>query len=692
MNDMAETTAQIAKRVGSRLSQTWIDGNPAVSSESSWTDPTWRLDHELAGRPLVSVHFGNIPERFQQRARELVWSSIADPRGKKALAVSSVALRADNLPYVLNALPNSVGRLSGIVQRHFDDFETDLREDVGAGYFDRTVPTADGEHGPSLAAVTGVLTTWQMIIEQSRSLEASGRDAVARGALRTIKPEQLASAITRDEKNRTPPLPPEVACLIVPACAAVARVAAPDVIDAIASLAQIRGSVRAGRPAMVAVPSALWSDGEDGKPWRTAARDTRGNYWAYAREVRGAFRHVVGGLMVLQFALSARRFAEALSTPAGRDEETGLPACILVKRSSSGMLDLHYVRGTVAKGDRRGRPGEWLVGSRLADDGTACTTDLPLGVEALDLLERLYAPFRELSDDPAIRGSLLVAFRTFPLRGSAVAPPKHGAVRLMMKDFLASDAIDWDSLPDVSADGIDLTQYKTTKGGCIRVTQWRKTMATFMMNIDPRLILPLSRHLKHFSDAITEDDYVSSDPTFLEDLEDAAAGETAKLLYEIVRGGRAAHGPMADRIRSHSDEIESEVVGLDRGDAIAVLKNWSRERGISMLVLGPGKCFMPLMPVHALCHRVARTASWANRRPSTQHRTDALCEVCPCHLKDSSNLDFWTAAYVSDQTVWLKAVRGGWASEYRPARSRAAFAALQITRLGGTPPLDEDLL
>jgi len=84
---------------------------------------------------------------------------------------------------------------------------------------------------------------------------------------------------------------------------------------------------------------------------------------------------------------------------AGINQETGLPSCIVLRTSRTGLNTVFYLKGLVSK--IHSREMEWVIGARPADSAY-----MPPPVRALVVLEQLYQPWRELGE----RDDLIVSF------------------------------------------------------------------------------------------------------------------------------------------------------------------------------------------------------------------------------------------------------------------------------------------
>ena len=123
----------------------------------------------------------------------------------------------------------------------------------------------------------------------------------------------------------------------------------------------------------------------------------------------------IGDAAVLHLLqLTGMRMSEIVSLRAGWNPETGLPSCVRRVPSASNRLDLFYAVGTVSKGRQVPDNEQWLIGSapRYSDF-------VPTTVRAIEVLQKVFEPWRTLSSDPIILGALLSS------SGSAGLP--HGS-------------------------------------------------------------------------------------------------------------------------------------------------------------------------------------------------------------------------------------------------------------------------
>lgn len=414
-----------------------------------------------------------------------------------------------------------------------------------------------------------------------------------------------------------------------------------------------------------------------------------------------AVKRVQTAVAVYCLGASAQRPSEMLSVDvqpeAGEDDvATGvrspLPRCVVQKRSWSRLYDLFYLKGRVFK--RRGGPvaGEWLVGSRPAGEQT-----LPMAVRAIETLDRMLAPIRSLAGN-ASSAALFLSWQSgrVPHAGTEIRRKSRLGLRKNLLQFYEQE-IDWQGMPDFGRSGRDLRAYKATRGGRIRMIQWRKLYVEYMMRADARLRPALYRQLQHVSTATVGGDYLSSDPTIIEGARDASSAELARLLVGLVRGRQVA-GRMAEVVTSQLAEVRRLTQGLEGEDAIAEVGDWLRERQLGIYALGSAKCLVALLPSQALCHIAAGTASFRQTAPNYRARTDERCDRCPCALVDDEHMPFWVHRYartrgsiVRELARSVPADHAQVLAEFRAIAARADYARRMLEAFDHPVPADADL-
>lgn len=655
-----------------------------VSSRSTWNQDDWFLDSGVAGAVPARISFSQVPQVFKLVARTAIWSALTDPRTERHPKPATVEAKSRELFRVLTWVAGSGLTLAEIDESEFEAFLDELQEEIEDGGF-RKRATADRK--ASYSGVSRLLSSWALLRDQAPSMRASGLDALAIDPFHNRTPHSLAEDFTGDEKGRTRPLPDEVAHALFRAAEAIVGTPADELMKAHESFLAEQAAWRRARSSTLGSrlsPLEFSPLIPGGKPWLEAPDDERGT--AHAATLKRGLIRVMGGASLLVFATTGIRTSELLSFGAGTDAVAGLPACMTRERSDSGQFDLYRLHGRVFKHMAEGTPVSWVCACTVADD-----SEEPLMLRAVRVLQGGLEPLRAIAS-PGNANRLMVCHGQGVLGGSGanVTPMSSSVLRLWLRAFM-SEAIDWEALPDVTRDGTDIRQLKSGRGAGIRPTHWRKTLVHFMLRLDGRMALPLARHLKHFCSESVRSGYFISDPKLLEEAADAMARELARTLVGMATGERTATGWLADLMLVHIEDIRQVMGGLSGEQAVAVVQEWARERGLGLFNASPGRCGLRLMPQNALCHQVAGTAAWWQKAPSPT-RCDEHCAHCKCCLVDAEHLNFWTSRYCATRRQVLISRRLGREQEAWVHAGQAAVAAATLKRIGGRIPPDEEIL
>ena len=119
-----------------------------------------------------------------------------------------------------------------------------------------------------------------------------------------------------------------------------------------------------GNAARMAVASFHFStlSGES-VPWRSAI-DTRrrGKKDDFVSEIRGLIMDVRNACVIVLQSHVGQRISEVLGLKAGVNQETGLPSCIVLRTSRTGLNTVFYLKGSGPK--IHSREMEWVIGAR----------------------------------------------------------------------------------------------------------------------------------------------------------------------------------------------------------------------------------------------------------------------------------------------------------------------------------------
>ena len=498
---------------------------------------------------------------------------------------------------------------------------------------------------------------------------------------------ELAQSIGVRVDNQILPIPDDVAIPLLNAAHRFIHTPADDVIRLTEDFMAIRKQVLSKteeyrrRQALSHDFEVSTVPGED-RPWRTPiasytldpgadSADTRQD----TRILRRLITDVRSAATVVIQATTGMRVSEMAGLEAGINEETGLPCCVEIVDSPTGLYELFLIRGDLSKGEDEPRPVEWVLGMRLKG-----TDDIPPPVCAVLVVDRLFATWRKMAKTK----DLFVSFTNtsgLPRIQNSVGPIGTDQLSDCIKDFIERH-IDLSGLPDTSLRSLEpnnLVEWRETKGRCFRSHMFRKTLAHFIFNTDNRLIPAISQQFQHISMAMTEYGYLGRNQALFDTMDSVRAQETAALLYESAMGKPLA-GRMGNSIEEHIAEIKKAIEGLPKSEAWKTTLNIVLDDGIRLWFAPHGKC-MPGNPANMLCHEMAGTPSWRNKEPNYEAREPSLCAGCGCFVVDEQHIPFWERRFVENWAAYKHAESQGFASEFRVVRKRAEQAKALLQKL-----------
>lgn len=734
---LGRTTEQIL--ADKKITPLHLMGNPgshAVSLESSWASPVWRLDAKEGGTinwdvslgvdgSLIDANHASMLDAF----RRFQWSRYADPRIGKAAklggaATSSVAIRRlarwmarrghrdfstldsdafnefiDDLSAEL--LVDSQPQMSEVRLADFDGQENefdDIDEDLEKVLTDEEEIPSDIADNGIFSALYRSISLWRSIWGQSAAL-ADGRIAtMPADPLNGKSALSLARDLTTWVAKTIPPLPDEVALPIMTEAHRWLGVRADDVIrlhNHYVTLYALFDAEDAGISPKISKDQALRLGRfefsvEPGcaEPWHApieAERNVNGivrqrsYYTSQTIQVRDLVDAVRNACSIVIQSESGMRIGEICSIPAGTSATTGQHASVAIRFSKSGLNELFFVRSLLHKTVDAAKSEEWLIGSRPVG-----SVYEPGPLRAIKIAEALLAPWRRMSDDPEVKKHLFVhkdKGSTLPRKGDNVVVATGPNLRTGQKDFVGT-YVDLKNLPNRSTLDENLEPYIKSGGRCIRTHQWRKTFAMYVVRTDRRMIPAIATQFKHLSVAMTEQAYIGNDSQLMREHGSQQARAAAAFMYSIIVGEAPAAGRMARLIDEHAEEIRA-VVGDRRGaEGVGRLQDWCAARGIRVFSAPHGGCFIGIKPTAARCHELAGTTSWKVKSPNYAKREPDVCAGCSCFGVDANHGEFWLERYTENQTAWLQAKRAGLTAGFRVIQDRAAQSATMFRVLG----------
>lgn len=680
--------------------------NPWVSSTSRWNDRRWFLDNLTPGVPahrsiiewnmrfedgtnLLDACYADLLEQF----RRLAWSLFADPRAGKALKPGTANALSHGLRALLQwMVKNGYSGMSELdstaSQRYLDDYQARLdgvvQEDPLEDLLDEnaieTIDTADREDDEEDLQVTDEalqvteswvrhrLMVWSYMWSQRAAMRTAGVTPLPEEPFGGRKTYRLAQEMATKAIQKIPPLPDEVAVAIMNAAHAYMEAAAPDVLRMVEDMLALRGIYSTLPPISERMKKWEFSvvPGSD-QPWRSPLAEVE----SPALTLRQLADDLSRTCSIILQSETGMRANELCSLPAGINPETGLPACIEIRRSKSGMLELFYLKGTLSKTRPTPESATWLLAARPRGSNV-----LPNSVRAVDVIQKLLQPFRAIADGKAGE-TLFVVFDSgegFPTNGQNVSVLTNGLLLKWQKRFVAAH-VDWSAVKATA----DTQKYINTKGECLQTHQWRKTYAQFVFQVNPKLLPAIARQFKHLSIAMTEGAYINTNDALLKDVAEHNLYRTTDRLMEFARGtAPKMEGRLARLLEKYQGELENIIKDKNDTEASQAMLAWCSQRSLKLFFHGYGSCIPGLAPTEAECHKRAKTVHWANTVPNYATREPSVCTGCFLFMVGPESLEFWRDRYVSNSTAYLQAKEQGKADDFRVAKERAAQSAAYL--------------
>lgn len=652
-----------------------------VSSRSYWRDPKWYLDFQKVGvRDTKGMFNWAIPmgngstlldpswDGLLEDCRVLVYSLVHDPR-----------MRSAHQPFTVATVFRTRLRklLMWMAEFGYDHFGQ-LDSEASWEFYEYVLIShreAKAEVTPqSLQNDLQVLVT---IHRHSLTLQDAGVRAMPQAPYDGEAPGKVADKAATAANGWIPPLPDEIALKVLDASFRWIGQPMDDVLALVALQQSIAPSTQTkdkSRPMETAFANFSFSvlPGES-EPWHRAlnASPEVGSPMA-SRDLRKLVLHAGAACATLVQGTTGMRVSELAALRGGIDTETGIPSCVRIRPSKTGLNELFLVQSQATK-IHDGALMEWVIGMRPA--GSAY---IPPAVRAIQRLNALFSPWRDASSAPQLilnpSGRSTLA-RTVGNGATIVQISKH------MKSFVATYG-GLETLPDylkTSSGTLDIRGYKT--GEEFRTHQWRKTYALYVLRTDSRMLPAISQHFKHMSMAMTEQGYIGNDPELLDSFDSVRRQRTVAFFLQQASGTTVIAGGMADLVREHRQRLKDVVGDAQGANAYQRMEDWVIQGDVRIWFAEHGKCFMSLTPGSARCHSIAQTDPWLKRQPNYANRNASVCGGCKCFAVDGEHVDFWKERYQRNAEV-LAAAGTDRSAGYKVAQERVRQSESILRTLG----------
>ena len=561
-----------------------------VSSRSLWRDDRWVLDNSTPGvgawastlkwdveLPDGSVLTDEANASVLDWLKRFAWSLYADPGDGPPHAPGSAPTLSLGIRTLISwMITHGASRPEHLTPALLDGYLRDLPEILGSD------PDADVElddladhddEGVSQSQVWSRVNIVILLWKQRHVLAKAGISPIPAEPWDGRSALDISSHVATRALGWIPPLPDEVTIPLLNKATWFLGQPAEDIIAAHnlahSSYASAQGNNRGDGTSKSAskerqrraIGSFTFSvlPGES-TPWHPTLPE-----WSAACELdvppaqrlRQLVQSLVAACSIVILAGTGMRISELCGLPAGLDPETGLPDCVRVEVSPSGLNKLYLVRSQLKKGEEVGREVDWVIG--LEPLGSE---RIPPTIQAMLILERLLDQYRPEEGKRQLFMSLRRP-RGLPKRAGSVKTIRSDNLRWRIKDFIA-EWVDLSALPDESARRVvdkDLVPWRQSRGRVIKTHQFRKMFADFALSIDPRLLPALQTHFHHLDQAITEGGYWGKNRAQVEPLSTVRAQQINQTLFDLVTGRGKIAGRMGEHLEANLDELRARVIG-----------------------------------------------------------------------------------------------------------------------------------
>lgn len=404
-----------------------------------------------------------------------------------------------------------------------------------------------------------------------------------------------------------------------------------------------------------------------------------------SKRIRQLFEAVRDSCVILIQGTTGMRISEVLGIKSGINPENGLPHCVRLEDSITGLYEWFIIRTDLSKSERVPRPNDWIIGMRPKG-----THELPLAVRALVILNRLYEPWRGSHQADVLLLGLINGY-VLPRKTTILRPISRDALSLSLKRYIQR-WINLTNLPNESTHKTsdnDLVPWRESNGEVFSSHMLRKSWAQFTLAVDPRLLPAIQMQFHHLSLAMTEVGYIGNNPLLLDALDSVARQERNLMVFESATGKRLLAGRMGDQIESAIQKMRPQIQNLPTSDAWKKVVSFCDDIGLHIFFSAHGKC-CPTRPSEMRCHEDAGSPTWLRLTPNHAFREPSRCAGCACFVLDSRHQAFWENRYLQNWISYGESEKLGISRQYNVVKERAEQAGRLLRKMGvDTIHLDE---
>lgn len=395
--------------------------------------------------------------------------------------------------------------------------------------------------------------------------------------------------------------------------------------------------------------------------------------------VRELWESVRDAAAIVIQSTSGMRISELLGIQAGIDGQTGLPKNVRLEQSTTGLYEWFVLRSVLSKTEE-GLPREvdWVLGMRPTG-----SSEVPLAVRALHILNAIYEPWRERA-----RSDYLFLSKGFgqmlPVRTASLKAMTNDNLNRTLKRFI-EQWVDLSQLPDESkhkSEDNDLVRWRESKGSIFSTHMLRKTWAQFTLACDARLLPVIQMQFHHLSLAMTEGGYIGRNPLLIEALDSVSLQKRNLMLFESLTGKTSLAGRMGEQLEREMARLRVDVGNLPTSKKWTRTVEWADSHNLQMFFSAHATC-CPTRTSEMRCHDAAGTPVWIRKEPNNATREPNLCAGCACAVMDKSHESFWSDRYVdSEVTIRIARAPGIALGYFREIRFRADQAKNILKKFG----------